>query len=110
MNVSTPSAETPMCRLSLVFQAALEPRLHTCLQTRFTAPPRYTVLSGDGHGIDFAQASVREQVRGRVQLRLLVMLLPESAVAEVLAYLRADLADARVQWWTEPVLAQGSLG
>jgi hypothetical protein len=110
MNLPTPPAETPMCRLSLVFPAALETRLHTCLQTRLPAPPRYTVLDGEGHGIDFAEASVREQIRGRVELRVLVMLLPEAAVAEVLAHLRADIADARVQWWTESVLAWGSLG
>lgn len=110
MNAPTPPVETPLCRFSLVFPAAIETRLHACLQTRLPTLPPYTVLRGEGHGIDFAQASVQEQVRGRVELRLLVMLLPESAVPEVVAHLRAGVADARVQWWTESVLARGSLG
>ena len=97
-------------RFSLVFPASLEATVHACLQGFEPPLPDYTLLEGEGHGEVFAGASLREQVRGRVARRLLVMVLPAARVPALLDALGARIQDPRVQWWTEAVVASGELG
>lgn len=96
-------------RLVLVFPPRLEAALTEAIASdaRF---PGYTLLHAEGHASDFAHASVAEQVRGRIQKRVLWMLLPQRQVEDVLTLLRAQVDVHDVRWWLEPVLAMGNLG
>ena len=98
-----------LVRLSLVFP----PRLGTALTEALVAGaglPGFTLLQAEGHSSDFSTASAAEQVHGRVQRRVLWMLLPRAQVDTVLAALRGQVDAQEVRWWIEPVLAMGRLG
>ncbi|WP_028838568.1 DUF3240 family protein [Thermomonas fusca] len=98
-----------LVRLSLVFP----PRLETALTEALVAGaglPGFTLLHAEGHSSDFSTASAAEQVHGRVQRRVLWMLLPRAQVDTVLAALRGQVDAQEVRWWIEPVLAMGRLG
>ena len=97
-----------LVRLSLVFP----PRLETALTEALVAGaglPGFTLLQAEGHSSDFSTASAAEQVHGRVQRRVLWMLLPRAQVDTVLAALRGQVDAQEVRWWIEPVLAMGTL-
>jgi hypothetical protein len=70
----------------------------------FTSFPAY------GHGRDFSNASLREQVRGRVNTTIIVIVLPSDAVGAVLAELRARFPTPHLAYWTEPVQSFGDFG
>ncbi len=96
-------------RLNVLFP----PRLEMTLTEAITADPRlpgFTLLHAEGHTSDFAKASAIEQVRGRVQRRVLWMVLPAEEVEDVLDVLRAHVDSRDVRWWTESVLQMGRLG
>jgi len=48
-------------------------------------------------------------VRGRVQRRVLWMIIARDRVEVALGALRAEVAAHDVRWWLEPVLASGRL-
>ena len=102
-------ADTELKRLTLVFPPLLEERLLDVLLEQEPPLPGFTVVAGEGHGADFATASVREQVRGRVARRMLLMVLPDERVASLIESLRATLPTPHVTWWVEPVTAFGRL-
>lgn len=96
-------------RLNVLFP----PRLEMTLTEAITADPRlpgFTLLHAEGHTSDFAKASAIEQVRGRVQRRVLWMVLLAEEVEDVLDVLRAHVDSRDVRWWTESVLQMGRLG
>ena len=96
-------------RFNLVFP----PRLETAVTEALVAEaglPGFTLLQAEGHSSDFSTASAAEQVHGRVQRRVLWMLLPRAQVDTVLAALRGQVDAREVRWWIEPVLAMGRLG
>lgn len=96
-------------RLVLVFP----PRLELAVTEALVATPGmpgFTLLQAEGHSGDFTRASAAEQVRGRVERRVLWMLLPPAQVEDVLAQLRREVDAHEVRWWLEPVLAMGRLG
>ena len=96
-------------RLVLVFP----PRLETAVTEALVCEaglPGFTLLQAEGHSSDFSTASAAEQVHGRVQRRVLWMLLPRAQVDTVLAALRGQVDAQEVRWWIEPVLAMGRLG
>ncbi|MDE2407550.1 MAG: DUF3240 family protein [Xanthomonadaceae bacterium] len=96
-------------RLSLVFPPRLEAAVSEALVAE-AGLPGFTVLHAEGHSSDFEHASAAEQVRGRVQRRMVWMLLPRPQVEAVLAVLREQVDGKDVRWWLEPVLAMGKLG
>ncbi|HEL3778027.1 TPA: DUF3240 family protein [Stenotrophomonas maltophilia] len=99
---------TELVRFNLVFPPVLEDAITECL---IAAPgmPGFTLLHAEGHTSDFSSAQVPEQVRGRVQRRVLWMVLPSARVGELLMALRKDVASGDARWWTEPVLGMGRL-
>lgn len=66
-----------------------------------------TTFAAQGHGRDFAQASLREKVRGRVDVLNIVALLPAANVAPLLDALRARFRNPQMTYWTETVHALG---
>ena len=95
-------------RLNVVFSPRLEAAITEALVAE-AGLPGFTVLHAEGHSSDFMHASIAEQVRGRVQRRVLWMLLPHVQVEAVLAVLRAQVDMHEVRWWIEQVLAMGKL-
>ncbi len=69
----------------------------------------FTSLAAHGHGRDFASATLRERVRGRVQSTLLMAILPSENVAPLLQELRSQFHAPHLFYWTEPVLDFGDL-
>ena len=95
-------------RLNLVFPPNLEDAVTTALMADPTLPG-YTMLHAEGHSSDFAHASIREQVRGRVDRRVLWVVIERARLDSVLAALRERIASKDVRWWAELVVAQGRL-
>ncbi|TAL87711.1 MAG: DUF3240 domain-containing protein [Rhodanobacter sp.] len=96
-------------RLTMVVPREIEESLVAVLLDIEPALPGFTTMAVDGHGEGFAQASVRESVRGRVDRRMLWMVLPQGDEQRVLAQLSARLPHSQIVWWIEPVEAMGRL-
>ena len=94
--------------LNLVFPPALEDAVTDALMADPTLPG-FTLLHAEGHSSDFAHASIREQVRGRVDRRVLWVVIERERVDGLLAALRQRIASSDVRWWMEPVMAMGRL-
>jgi len=98
---------TPI-RMTLVFPPELENGITEALSAQ-AGLPGYTLFHAEGHTSDFQRASTAEQVRGRVQRRVLWMLIDPTQLDMALDAVRAKVASREVRWWTEPVLATGRL-
>lgn len=72
-------------------------------------PDGFTTMAGSSHGRDFAAASLRERVRGRIDVTLVTAILPGDDIAPLLETLRAKFRGAPIRYWTEPVHASGDL-
>jgi hypothetical protein len=70
----------------------------------------FTTFPASGHGRDFATASLREKVRGRVDTTLVVTVLPAADANDLLAELRERFPTPHLVYWTEPVHAFGDFG
>lgn len=103
------SVYTELERLTLVFPPAVEGGLLEFLLGQEPPLPGFTVVAAEGHGADFAAATLREQVRGRVARRMLLMVLPRERIEPLIAALRAALPHPHVTWWVEPVRDFGRL-
>ncbi len=101
-----PAAE--WVRLNLVFHPALEDAVTGALMADPTLPG-FTLLHAEGHSSDFAHASIREQVRGRIDRRVLWVVIERERTAGLLAALRQRIASRDVRWWMEPIVAMGRL-
>ena len=95
-------------RLTLIFPPSLEDSVTEALSAQ-PELPGFTLLHADGHTSDFGAASASERVRGRVQRRVLWMLIERSRVPCALEAVRAEVASHDVRWWLEPVLETGRL-
>lgn len=100
---------TELCRLNMVFGPAHEDDVAAALIGHEPDLPGFTIIRAEGHSHDFAHASLRERVRGRIDRRVLWMVLPRAQVAAVLASVREHVSADAVVWWTEPVLEFGRL-
>jgi hypothetical protein len=63
----------------------------------------FTILRGEGHGASFAGASVRELVLGRLDRRLLVMILPDERCDPLIETLAEAFRGMDLVLWTEAV-------
>jgi hypothetical protein len=97
-----------LIRLNLIFPPALEDAVTETLIADPTLPG-FTLLHAEGHSSDFAHASIREKVRGRVDRRVLWVVIERERLDGVLAVLRARIASSDVRWWVESVIAGGRL-
>lgn len=97
-----------LVRLNLIFSPALEDAITEALMAD-QGLLGFTLLHAQGHTGDFSRASVREQIRGRVDRRVIWVLLEPVQLEGVLASLRQRIASRDVRWWVEPVLAGGRL-
>ncbi|MCC7247818.1 MAG: DUF3240 family protein [Lysobacter sp.] len=95
-------------RLSLIFPPALENAVTDALIAD-PGLPGFTLFHAEGHTSHFANATVAERVRGRVERRILWVVVERERVEEVLDALRRRVASHDVRWWTEAILAHGRL-
>lgn len=90
-------------KLILLFAPALEARLLEFLRTQSPTLPAFTLIDGEGHGEDFAAASLREQVLGRIEQRILWMILPADRCAALIEALADGFRGSGLVLWTEAV-------
>lgn len=99
---------TTLVRLSLAFPPSLEAAITEALIAA-PEPPGFTLFNAEGHSSDFSSASTAERIRGRIDQRVLWMIVEQGSHQQVLALLRATIASTHVRWWLEPVLDMGHL-
>ncbi|HMM67364.1 MAG TPA: DUF3240 family protein [Dokdonella sp.] len=95
-------------RMNLVFP----PQMETLVTETISADPSmpgYTLIRAEGHTSSFERASDAERVRGRVERRLLWLVIPAERKDDVLQLLRAHMGSNELRWWTEAVLDMGRL-
>jgi uncharacterized protein DUF3240 len=97
------------CKLTLVYPPDAEDRITELLLTAEPPLTGFTTLMAEGHGHDFADASVRERVRGRVRRGLLTVLLARGRLDWLLEEIRTKAAIPDLTYWVEPVEAFGRL-
>lgn len=96
-------------KLTLIYPPAVEDHIVDLLVNAEPPLAGFTTWKAEGHGLDFRNASVRERVRGRVALGMLVLILPRLRLSSVLEdiRLRVDISD--LTYWVEPIEAFGRL-
>ena len=92
-----------LCKLTLVCPTPAEDRLLEFLLDARRGLQGFTSLHGDGHGMNFEAASVRERVRGRIERSMLVIVLERAQVRNLIDDLRAHAAIPDLAYWVEPV-------
>ena len=101
--------DADLCKLTLVYPPVSEDAVTAFLESAEPPLPGFTTWTGAGHGFGFDGASHAERVRGQVSRRILTMILPVSAVPDLLDRIRRALPIPHLVYWTEPVLAAGRL-
>jgi hypothetical protein len=96
-------------KLTLVCPADLAERVVDILLEADVEMTGFTTFKADGHGHDFASASIGERVRGRVARRVIVAVLKADDVAALLGDIQKQIDNPDLSYWTEPVLAYGHL-
>ena len=99
-----------LCKLTLVYPTPAEDRLLEFLLDARRGLQGFTSLRGDGHGMDFVGASVRERVRGRIERSMVVIVLSRGQLKILIDDLRAHAAIPDLAYWVEPVEEFGRLG
>ena len=86
---------TTLVRLSLAFPPSLEAAITEVL---IAAPelPGFTLFNAEGHSSDFSSASTAERIRGRIDQRVLWMIVEQGSYQQVLALLRGRYGADRV--------------
>jgi hypothetical protein len=101
---------TALVQLTLAFPLVLEEQLLGELLELDPDLPGFTTLRAQGHGHGYAHASISEQVRGRTDRGLLLLVLAADRAEALVAGLRMRLPVVEAAWWITPVLAFGRLG
>ena len=90
----------------------IPPQLETLVTETLSADPSipgYILIRAQGHASSFEMASDAERVRGRVEKRLLWLIIPAERKDDVLQLLRANMGSDELRWWTEAILETGTL-
>lgn len=90
-----------LLRLSVLFPPGLERPITEAISAD-ASMPGFTLLHAEGHSSDFSRASSAEQVRGRIQRRVLWMVMEADRLDDVLQLLRTHVDCRDVRWWIDP--------
>ena len=71
--------------------------------------PAFTSWLCEGHGDDFASASVVEQVRGSVRRRMIAIIIPRDRLERLLQRVAGVANDKHCSYWVEAVESFGQL-
>lgn len=97
------------CKLTLVYPPGAE---DTIVELMLSAEPPltgFTTWKAEGHGHDFANASVRERVRGRVARGVLTVVIPRTRLPILLDDIRTKAMNADLAYWVEAIESFGRL-
>ena len=100
---------TELCRLMLVVPVSLEDDVVDALLAIEPPINGFTSSDAEGHGHDFAQAQIREQVRGRIARKVLWLVIHRERVASIIEQLHQRVRNRDAVWWVEPVEQFGRL-
>ena len=67
----------------------------------------FTTAAVNGHGQDFASASVGERVRGYVRRTSITLVTTAERTTALVALLRGKFPSPHIVYWTEPVMEFG---
>ena len=98
-----------LCKLTLIYPPSIEELIIELLLTADPPLKGFTTWSADGHGLDFAEATVGERVRGRVRRSVMVLVLPRSRLPSLLETVRANVGAPHLAYWVEAVESFGRL-
>jgi hypothetical protein len=73
-------------------------------------PGGFITFPANGHGRDFAQASIQEKVRGRVDCTIIMTIVPTEEADLLLNSLRKKFPTSHLTCWTETVHSYGDFG
>jgi hypothetical protein len=98
-----------LCKLTLAYPLTAEDRIVELMLE--TTPPigGFTTMRAEGHGQDFAEASVNERVRGRVRRGVLIAVMIKGRADQLLAELEAKVPLRYLAYWLEPVISFGRM-
>jgi hypothetical protein len=97
------------CKLTLVYSPAAEDHIVELMLNSEPPLTGFTTWKAEGHGHDFAKASARERVRGRVTRGVLTVIVPRARLPMLFEDIRTKAAIANLAYWVEPVEAFGRL-
>ena len=98
-----------LCKLTLIYPPSIEELIIELLLTADPPLKGFTTWPGDGHGLDFGEATVAERVRGRVRRSVMAVVLPRSRLPLLLDTIRLKADAPHVAYWVEPVESFGRL-
>ncbi len=98
-----------LCKLTLVYPPSAEDAIVELLLTADPPLGGFTTWPADGHGLDFADATVAERVRGRVSRSVMALILPRSRLPSLLETIRIRVGVPHLAYWVEPIEDFGRL-
>lgn len=108
-SLAPPDMDQSLCKLTLIYPPASETHIVELMMN--SEPPLlgFTTWNAGGHGHALSNASMREQVRGRISRGILVVVLVRARLAPLLEEIRIKAAIPDLVYWSEPVEAFGRL-
>ncbi len=97
------------CKLTLVYPIAVEDRIVELLMESEPPVRGFTTWAAEGHGHDFAQASLHERVRGRVSRGVLVAVMMRDRAEKLLSEIEQKAPLNHLAFWIEPILGFGRM-
>jgi hypothetical protein len=94
---------TAMKKLTLVCPPATGDQIVEFLIESDSLVHGFTTSAANGHGHDFATASVGERVRGHVRRMSIALIVEDGGVSELIAQLKNKFPSPHVVYWTEAV-------
>ncbi len=104
------SPSSPDCLLTVSLPQALEEEMLDTLLSRPDMAPGFTVLHGQGVGINIQLSSTMEQVQGRARRVIVQIALSQTQLPDLLSVLRQTMPNPQIAYWVTPLLAFGRLG
>jgi Protein of unknown function (DUF3240) len=98
---------TAQVSLTIVAARQLEQELLDYLSEQRDLVSAFTVAAAQGHGVGVVLPSTAEQVKGRAERIVIVLVLEPAAAQELLKRLKAAYAGANLAYWITPLLEFG---
>jgi hypothetical protein len=92
-----------LCKLTLIYPLTAEDQILDFFLESRPELQGFTSFHAEGHGIGFERTSAREQVRGRIERGMLIVVLARGRLKALLEELRERIAIPNLTFWVEPV-------